>query len=237
MDPNLSPELSEILQSFKIANYPAFESSMMKFYGYLSEENEKYNLTRIRTLDEFWIKHVIDILYLARYFPETATAHLKVADIGSGAGFPSIVLACAFPNLHITAVDSSHKKTDFMRRASDLLELKNLSVITVRAREMAARREWKLKFDIITARAVSTSTDIYSEARGMLRNGGRYIFYKTPRQAETELGEIRKLTVTHAVKWNCTGTFNLPQDMGERVFIFSLLKQDMESVSSRRMTD
>ncbi|HCE42929.1 MAG TPA: 16S rRNA (guanine(527)-N(7))-methyltransferase RsmG [Lentisphaeria bacterium] len=221
-NPNSSPELNEILKSFNITGYPAFEASMMKFYAYLAEENEKYNLTRLTTPDEFWIKHVIDVLYIVRYFPEIASSNFKVADIGAGAGFPSIVLACAFPNLHITAIDSSHKKTDFMRRASELLELKNLSVLTVRAREMAAKREWKLKFDIITARAVSTSTDIYSEARGMLRKNGKYIFYKTPRQSETELGDIRKLTVTHAVKWNCTEPFSLPRNLGERIFIYSL---------------
>lgn len=214
-------EIRDIILSFKIPDYAAFESSMMEFHRYLSEENEKYNLTRLTSPDEFWIKHVIDCLYIAKFFPEIASSRLKVADIGAGPGFPSIVLACAFPALHITAVESTHKKTDFMRRTSALLKMKNFSVETVRAREMAARKEWKRRFDIITSRAVSTSMEIYGEARGMLKQDGRYIFYKTPRQAETELCEIRKLTVTHGLKWNCTDAFSLPQNLGERIFIYS----------------
>ncbi len=217
-----SPELKVIISQFGIADNPAFESSMMEFHRYLSEENEKYNLTRITSPEEFWIKHVIDSLYIVKYYPELGKGHFRIADIGAGAGFPSIVLAAAFPKLQLTAVESSHKKADFMRRASALLKLRNLAVETVRAREMAARKEWKLKFDIITARAVTTSMETYFDTRAMLRLDGRFIFYKTPRQAETEIGEIRKLTATHAgIKWDSTETFSLPQGMGERLFIYS----------------
>lgn len=217
----VSPEIEESLRSFNIPDMPSFLSTMENFRLFLTEENEKYNLTRLTGPDEFWIKHVIDSLYAVKFFPELKTMPLKIADIGAGAGFPSIVLASAFPSLKLTAVESSHKKTDFMRRATGILKLKNMSVATARAREISAKQEWRNSFEIITARAVSSCWEIFCETRPMLKKNGKYVFYKTPRQAETELSEIRNLSKISGFKWDCTENFNLPREMGERTFIYS----------------
>jgi 16S rRNA (guanine527-N7)-methyltransferase len=108
-----------------------------------------------------------------------------------------------------------------MRRASGLLKLKNMAVATARAREISAKQEWRNSFEIITARAVSSCWEIFCETRPMLKKNGKYIFYKTPRQAETELCEIRNLSKISGFKWDCTENFSLPRDLGERTFIFS----------------
>ena len=216
----LSSDIEAALNLFNIHDMTLFLETMEKFRLFLTEENEKYNLTRLTGPDEFWIKHVIDSLYIANFFPEIKSASLKIADIGAGAGFPSIVLAAAFPALKLTAVDSSHKKTDFMRRASGVLKLKNMAVATARAREISVKQEWRNSFEIITARAVSTCWEIFCETRPMLKKKGKYVFYKTPRQVETELCEIRNLSKISGFKWECTENFSLPQNMGERTFIY-----------------
>jgi 16S rRNA (guanine527-N7)-methyltransferase len=216
----LSSDIEAALNLFNIHDMPLFLETMEKFRLFLTEENEKYNLTRLTGPDEFWIKHVIDSLYIANFFPEIKSASLKIADIGAGAGFPSIVLAAAFPALKLTAVDSSHKKTDFMRRASGVLKLKNLAVATARAREISVKQEWRNSFEIITARAVSTCWEIFCETRPMLKKKGKYVFYKTPRQVEAELCEIRNLSKISGFKWECTENFSLPQNLGERTFIY-----------------
>ena len=217
----LSADIETTLNSFNIPDMPLFLETMEKFRLFLTEENEKYNLTRLTGSDEFWIKHVIDSLYIVKFFPELKRAPLKVADIGAGAGFPSIVLAAAFPCLKLTAIDSSHKKTDFMRRATGVLKLKNMAVATARAREISVKQEWRNSFEVITARAVSSCWEIFCETIPMLKKNGKYVFYKTPRQTETELCEIRNMSKISGFKWDCTETFSLPQNMGERTFIFS----------------
>ncbi len=227
----LTEEIRNLIASFGIGDEASFTSDMEKFRIFLSEENEKYNLTRLTSPADFWIKHVIDSLYILKYFPEIKTASLKVADIGSGAGLPAIIIAKACPNLRLAAVDSSAKKSDFIVRAAGLLSLKNLSVVNLRANDMAKKKEWWRHFDIITARAVSTGCEIFRETRNMLGPKGRYVLYKTPRQAETELCELRNLTGKEGYMWDCTETFNLPENMGARVFISGMRQENLHKIA------
>ena len=91
--------------AFDLASYAAecgvaeperFVERCNLFRDYLLETNRTLNLTRITGVEEFAVKHVADSLAIARYFPEFREARLRVADIGCGAGFPSLVLALAF---------------------------------------------------------------------------------------------------------------------------------------------
>jgi len=218
-NPPSSAEIEKLIASFGISDTASFMSDMEKFRLFLIEENEKYNLTRLTSPDEFWIKHVIDCLYILKYYPELKTVPLKLADIGSGAGFPALILARACPSLKISAIESSIKKSDFISRTSKLISLSNLSVVPRRAHELSEKKEWRFYFDVITARALSSCREIFRETRPLLNKTGRYILYKTPRQAETELCEIRNFTAQAGFRWNCTETFKLPADMGERLFI------------------
>ena len=217
----LPDDIEQVLASLPIPDTPSFIAKMERFRLFLLAENEKYNLTRLTSPDEFWIKHIIDSLYILKFFPELSTNPLAIADIGAGAGFPSIVLVSAMPKLKMTAIESSHKKTDFIRQAKELLKLDNLQVVSARAREISAKQEWRNRFDIITARAVSSCKELFCETSPMLRKNGKFIFYKTPKQAETEICEIRNFSKTSGFKWHCTDNFKLPKDMGERTFIYT----------------
>ena len=211
--------------SFSLAGFAAdchvtdpqkFADRCEKLRLLLEEVNREVNLTRITEFEEFNLKHAADSLSIARAFPEIASQPFKIADLGCGAGFPSLILALAFPSLHITAIDSTGKKIAFVRRAIEFLNLENVDAVNGRAIELNRKVEFQNTFDIVTARAVAPVAKLYRESDRFLKRGGRWIFYKTPQQAEEEESDLRKI---NAVRWELTGEFELPGNCGRRIFV------------------
>ena len=189
---------------------------------FLEEVNKEINLTRITGKTDFELKHAADSLLLPIVFPELTTRNLKIADIGCGAGFPSLILALAFPHWQISAIDSIGKKIKFVQDAATLLGLKNISTIHGRSVELNCKKEFQNRFDIVTARAVAPTPKIYKEANKFIRRNGRYIFYKTPLQAAEEEAELKK---TNSVSWHNSAVYTLPGDAGERLFTVGTTKK------------
>ena len=187
----------------------------------LEERNRQVNLTRLTGEDDFALKHVADSLSIFRLFPELLSAPARIADIGCGAGFPSLILALAAPQLEITAIDSTGKKIDFVADAAAALGLTNLKAVRGRAVELNRKAEYRGRFDVITARAVAESPRIYAETRNFPAPGGRFLFYKTPAQAEEELPALRKLA---GVQWRVSEIYSLPENSGERCFVIGSLR-------------
>lgn len=199
----------------------SFQTQCKRFYELLASANQTTNLTRIIDIKEYWIKHILDSIMIAEYFPRLTKDNLRIADIGCGAGFPDVPIALAFPNLNITAIDSVGKKINFIESVAAQLRIGNLRTINGRARELNRKEEWKATFDIITARAVSDTKNIYRETKNMLKENGSFILYKTPEQASKELPEIAKLTKNSGISWKTSETFELPENSGKRLFLYS----------------
>jgi 16S rRNA (guanine527-N7)-methyltransferase len=192
-----------------------------KFYKILSSANEEFNLTSLTGAEDYRVKHIIDSLTIAKFFPEIMSAKLTLCDIGCGAGFPSLPLAAAFPNLRVFAVDSTGKKINFLQNAAKELNLENLTAIQARAVEMSRREEWRGKFDIITARAVSDAATIYKESFRMRKRGtGKIILYKTPSKVAEELRAVSDASSERGFAWSATPEFDLPGGVGKRQFLF-----------------
>ena len=179
----------------------------------LEETNKHVNLTRITGKEEFDLKHAADSLVIARFFPGITTGIHRIADLGCGAGFPSLILALAYPELQITAIDSTQKKLRFVESAAQALGLTNLRTVHGRIEELNRQQEFRRHFDIVTARAVAESPKLAKAASGFPCKGGRFIFYKTPGQASEELPVLGK-------GWQMTPEFELP-GCGARVMVFS----------------
>ena len=214
-------EVDKIFQdNLKKVHIPRnFFERFQQFYDFLLTENQKYNITRITECEEYWIKHIYDSLLLAECFPEIAERELKLLDIGCGGGFPSLILAAAFPDLSITAVDSIRKKTEFVKLAAERLNLENLIVMTSRGRELSVQEEFQSNFDIITARAVADCSVIYRETRRMLNEKGSYLLFKTPAKVDDELSAVRARSKGNGFVWDISPVFELPMGMGQRVFV------------------
>lgn len=207
--------LKDFAVSCHVADPERFLRLCDRFFELLTAANGQMNLTRITSRAEFDVKHVIDSLAVALSFPEFAEKPLRVADIGCGAGFPSVVLAAAFPQLRITAIDSTHKKIDFVASAVRELGLDNLRPVAGRAVELGRTKEYAGAFDVLTARAVATAEKLRGEGRRMLAPGGRFILYKTPGQ----LDELEALATDRSMCWHATPAFELPGGAGNRLFL------------------
>jgi len=181
-------------------------------HALLVAENEKTNLTRITEKEEFKIKHAADSLLLAKAFPSLTKKPISLADIGCGGGFPSLILALAFPNWKICAIDSTGKKTAFVRKAAQFLHLDNCEVVTGRSCELNRKAEFQERFDVVTARAVAKGKVIADDARRFPKKSGYFILYKTPLQAEEDLPEL-------GAAWRLTSDFELPCGLGTRCFL------------------
>ncbi len=198
--------------------FTAFFERAEKFRALLEEENRKINLTRIEGLIPFWTKHAADCLSALRFVPELKAAR-SIADIGCGAGFPSVPFAIAMPPARITAVDSTLKKIRFVQNSAAAIGLRNLSAFQFRACEMAHRYQYREYFDVITARAVGASKPLVHDTAAMLRKGGHFVLYKTPEQAVAELAELRNSQTEARIEWRLSDPFELPCGAGSRQFV------------------
>lgn len=207
-----------IINSAKVKFPGIFRSKIDELHKFLCEYNEKVNLTRITEYEDYIIKHICDSLLIGAAFPELTEKNISLCDIGCGAGFPSLVLSCAYPNWQITAVDSIGKKTTFVKLAAEKLNLSNIEVVTGRTNELNRKAEWKKRFDIVTARAVATAKTVYSDARNFPKASGRFILYKTPEQLKEDLPQIK--SAASDKKWQTSVIFELPSGAGRRQFLY-----------------
>ena len=148
-------------------------SKLDKYYQILVEENTKYNLTAITEESQVYLKHFYDSLCIVK------TINLDsqyLLDIGTGAGFPGMVLKIVFPNLKVDLLDSTSKKCLFLQKIIDKLELKNISVINARAEEYS--KENREKYDIVTSRAVAPLKHLLEYSVPTLKVNGCFISLK-----------------------------------------------------------
>jgi len=126
-------------------------SDLGKYFKLLISWNEKINLTSITKLEDVYQKHFYDSLTL--YKAIDLTKNLKICDVGTGAGFPGIVLKIVFPDLKVTLVDSIKKRTMFLEEVVRELNLKDVKIISERGETYAKNN--REKFDLVTSRAVA----------------------------------------------------------------------------------
>ena len=197
--------------------YNVFMEKMTILQSFLYETNEKFNLTALGP-ETFWSKHVSDSLSLIKALPEIAVEPYKLLDLGCGAGFPSLVLAAAFPALQITSVDSTGKKIAYVNEAAGKLGLNNLIGVHARGNELARKDPYAKVYDIVTARAVSDVETLIREGAGFLKGEGRGVLavYRTSTQLD---GEKDFLNRNKKINWTSTELFSLPEDAGMRQFL------------------
>ena len=146
----------------------------------LVETNKTMNLTSITEPDEIVYKHFVDSLsvFNETEFPSGA----KVADVGTGAGFPGIVLLIARPDLKMTLMDSTKKRLVFVQSVLNELSL-NAEVVHIRAEEAGQKKEFREQFDIVTARAVANMNVLSEYCIPLLKKGGIFAAMKGAKAA------------------------------------------------------
>jgi len=148
--------------------------------------NKHMNLTAITAPDEFATKHIIDSLTLLPYIPQNAQT---LADIGTGAGYPGLVLAIMRPNLRVVLLDSLRKRVRFLQEVVDELGLTNVECLHARAEELAPTG---IEFDICTARAVASMDKLAKWILPLVSPGGTLLTMKGP-DVQDELAAAEKI--------------------------------------------
>ena len=157
-----------------------------KFANLLLETNKITNLTAIRDIDGIYTKHFLDSLTLLKALPNETK---KIVDIGSGAGFPGLPIALARPDIEVTMIESIGKKTSFIQKSIETLHIKNAKVIKDRAENLSRNNNFKEKFDVVTARAVTVLSELIKICVPFIHKNGSFIAMKNESKEEIELAE------------------------------------------------
>ena len=144
---------------------------LLRYAQLLQEWNEKINLTAITNLDDIFIKHFYDSLLIAQYCSGLKT----LCDVGSGAGFPGLVLKIVLPDLKIDLVEPTLKRVNFLNLVISELNLTSIQVINKRMEDCV---ELKESFDIVTARAVAALPVLSELCLPFVKIGGYFIAMK-----------------------------------------------------------
>jgi 16S rRNA (guanine527-N7)-methyltransferase len=158
-----------------------------KMIDFVLEHNKNINLTAIRDRDEALSKHVEDSLVASDYIQKNHPQAAMVLDLGTGAGFPGLVIAMENPTLNVTLLDSTEKKIRFVHQAVEFLDLKNAHPVADRAETYAIKN--KATYDVVIARSVARLDALLEYAAPLLKVGGVLLAMKSVEtKEELEIG-------------------------------------------------
>jgi 16S rRNA methyltransferase gidB len=190
-----------------------------QFYEDMLEKNQVMNLTGITERREVIVKHYIDSLLPTCLLPDFPKPGTRLLDLGSGAGFPGIPLAIAFPNLQLTLMDSLNKRIVYLTDEIEKLGLQNhTEALHARAEELARQAGQREAYDYCSSRAVARLAVLSEYCLPFVKVGGQMLAYKAG-EIEEELSEaqfaIKKLggTTDQVV------SFSLPDYAGKRSLV------------------
>ena len=179
--------LEDILLKNDIKLTQDIKNKFYIYYNYLIEYNEKVNLTALTDLDDVYIKHFADSILGAGFIDKNA----NVCDIGTGAGFPGVVLKIVRPDINLTLVDGLNKRVEFLINLLNKLAINDVSVLHYRAEDVDFKNGYLNKFDYVVARAVAKLNTLCEYCLPFVKTGGRFIAYKS-KDVEAESHEAEK---------------------------------------------
>lgn len=147
------------------------------YYEMLIEWNKVMNLTAITEYDDVMKKHFIDSISLCKAYD--VSKKVSCIDVGTGAGFPGLVLKIAYPELQITLLDSLNKRIHFLNTVIEKLGLIEVEAIHGRAEDFAKNDNLREHFDLCVSRAVANLSTLSEYCLPFVKKGGYFISYKS----------------------------------------------------------
>ena len=187
-------------------------SKLSTYASFLQEYNTHTNLTTITETKDIYLKHFYDSLTITKYID--LTKYNTLLDIGTGAGFPGLVLKIVFPHLSITLLDSNNKKITFLHELSNKLNIQ-LELIHSRAEEYIKNK--RESFDIVTSRAVASLPVLAELSLPFVKINGYFLSLKG--SAEEEIKSSQQIIPTLGGKITKVDTFLLPKEQSTRTII------------------
>lgn len=159
------------------------EQQLQRYYDILSEWNKKINLTAITEYKDVVVKHFLDSalilkseLFVGQRLSDAGDS--SVLDLGTGAGFPGIVLAVLYPGYHYTLVDSLNKRIEFLHIIKEELGLDQIRMYHGRAEDFGRDPEFRNQFDFVVSRAVAELPVLLEYCIPFVKPEGYFISYK-----------------------------------------------------------
>ena len=191
--------------------YPTEEQliKLDKFYNLLISWNKKINLTRITEEKDVYLKHFYDSLTITKEIDLSKVNTL--CDVGTGAGFPGIVLKIMYPNLKVTLIDSLLKRVNYLNEIIKELELTDIKAIHTRG------EDYKDKFDVVTSRAVANIEKLVTFTMHLVDKDGVFIAMKG--NIDNELTISVEKNISKKYKIVKINKFKLPIEESDRSLV------------------
>lgn len=201
-----------------------------KYYELLVEKNKVMNLTAITEFDEVLVKHFADSLSICTVMPNNINT---VCDLGTGAGFPGIPMAIAYPNIQFTLIDSLNKRIKFLQEVIDCIGLNNVTLVHARAEEAGRNKIYREQFDLVVSRAVANIATLSEYCLPLVKNNGVFISFKSG-DIDEEINKSGKAISILGGRLNKPVFFNLPETDISRSFLIIKKEKNTPKVYPRK---
>ena len=198
---------------------PAAADKLARYAELLLEQNKVMNLTAITVPHDVATLHLLDCAALAAQLDLSGK---RVIDVGTGAGFPGMVLAILTPDARFTLLDSLGKRVDFLKEVQTDLGLKNVTCVHARAEEFAAQH--REQFDLAASRAVAQLNVLCELTLPLVKVGGRFIAMKST-SSDQEIAEARSAVAQLGGEIAAVRDYTVPQtDVRHRAVIIEKVR-------------
>ncbi len=210
--------LKELLKDFNLSDDKIEKLNRLR--EICLEYNKHTNLTSITDVNEFNIKHILDSISIIDFYElENST----LLDVGSGGGFPGLVLAIVVDGIEVTMIDSNNKKTKYIDHAINELGINNAKSINSRIEEA----DLEEKFDFVTARAVAALNILVEITASSIKVGGKGIYYKGSNLDEEIPSNWNVISVL-GLELDKENTFKLDEQTDRKLISFNKVKKTGE---------
>lgn len=213
-----------IIDGSKQLNIPLDETQVSKLIEYarlLVEWNKKMNLTAITDNEGIVTKHFLDSLTALC----TGFVKGRVIDVGTGAGFPGLVLKIAEPEIELMLLDSLNKRVNFLKKAGAELGLDGAEYVHARAEDAGQNSAYRGRFDTVVSRAVANMTTLSEWCLPFLKVGGHFLALKGP-LAEDELKNAKRAISILGGELEEVKEVNIPfTDLAHKIIIIKKVRQ------------